>query len=557
LRTNNLGLSSLELSSLDKSREELWSSITAQDEEWDIVIVGGGITGAGVFRQAAKAGFKTLLVEQQDYAWGTSSRSSKMVHGGFRYIAQGDIQLTREALHEREQMLKEVPGLVDKTAFVFPLRKGRFPGRFSLTVLLKVYDLLAGVNDCEYVKNEELAEQVQGIDEDNTKGAVSYSDAITDDSRLVMRLIQEGKGLGGTALNYVRAADLKKDESGNVESLKIVRLDNHQSVSVKARLIVNATGAWADKLMASAKDEKKVRPLRGSHLILKADKFPLKHALTLIHPDDGRPIFMFPWYGRILLGTTDLDYPEDLDIEAAITNKECDYLLRVVNEFFPESECNRRDIVASFCGVRPVISSGKGIDPSKEKRGHSIWREKNLISVSGGKLTIWRVISDEVLTLANKVLATEMFKSETLMFNEVDYETCNDLLEAKSLSTEYAHILKGRYGKALYDFLNAFPEASYQEIKNHHFSIADCLWSVKHEQVLHLDDLLFRRTRLGLLLDDEVLLVELSQVMAETLAWTDEQRENEIVRYKTIRKRYYSSPELVASEKNRKPDLVP
>lgn len=519
------------------SRDELFENIKQQNH-WDVIVIGGGITGAGIFRQCARQGLKVLLVEQQDFAWGTSSRSSKMVHGGFRYIAQGDIQLTKEALHEREQMLKEVPGLVDRMQFVFPLRKGRFPGRFSLGILLKVYDLLAGVNDSSYIKNPELEKQVQGLDIINMKGAIGYSDAITDDTRLVMRVIQEGKRLGGHALNYVKAVDLEKDKQGNVQALALRREDTGMLFKLNATVIVNATGAWADNLMGLQGSAKKIRPLRGSHLVLKADKFPLENALTLVHPDDGRPVFMFPWYGRILLGTTDLDYPEDLDKEAAITQQEIDYLLKVVNEFFPYSKVSREDIVSSFCGVRPVISSGKGVDPSKEKRGHSIWQEHNLISVSGGKLTIWRIIADEVNELIAPYFPENDCKAENVIFNSFDSdEALFDSFE--NISGHYKRMLTGRYGELLPAFLAAFPETSYKEIKNYAFSLADCFWAIHMEQVVHLDDLMLRRTRLGLLQDDPLLLQDLCLYIARHLGWSEAQAKEELERYKEIRRCYY------------------
>jgi glycerol-3-phosphate dehydrogenase len=523
-----------------QNRNELWNALA--QKQWDIVVVGGGITGAGIFRQAAKLGYKTLLIEQQDFAWGTSSRSSKMVHGGFRYIAQGDIQLTKEALHEREQMLKEVPGLVDRMQFVFPLRKGRFPGRFSLGVLLKVYDLLAGVNDSAYIKNEELGEQVKGIDIPNMKGAIAYSDAITDDSRLVMRVIQEGKAYGGVALNYVKAKEIIHSSDGQlIESMMFEDQESNAYKKVSSKVFINATGAWADNLMESSSDDKKIRPLRGSHIILKADKFELKNALTLVHPDDGRPIFMFPWYGRILLGTTDLDYPENLDKEAVITQKELDYLLKVVNEFFPNSKSNQEDIVGSFCGVRPVISSGKGVDPSKEKRGHSIWQKENLISVSGGKLTIWRVIADEVLEKVQKLTKNTNKHSFDTMFNQ------QNIIEDKharlsQLRVEYRHILLGRYGTQLKDFLLAFDESDYQEYSSFCFSLADCRWAIQEEQVRHLDDLLFRRTRLGLLQDSSELINQFADLLQAELQWSDQVKEKEIKRYHFIKNSFYRLP---------------
>ncbi len=528
-----------------KQRQALWNSLGEQ--EWDLLVVGGGITGAGIFRQAAKAGYKVLLVEQQDYAWGTSSRSSKMVHGGFRYIAQGDIQLTKEALHEREQMLKEVPGLVDRSHFVFPMRKGRFPGRFALTVLLKVYDLLAGVSDCRFIKNDDLAIRVPGIAEAHTKGAVSYSDAITDDSRLVMRVIQEGKSYSGCALNYVKADSLSwSDEADKkIETVTLLDQKSGKKTKITAKVVVNATGAWADNLMLSAvqgqkgKLEKKVRPLRGSHLVLKADKFSLNDALTLIHPKDGRPIFMFPWYGRILLGTTDLDYPENLDIEAVITDQEVEYLLQVVNEFFPESECDRNDIVSSFCGVRPVISSGTGVDPSKEKRGHSIWEHNNLISVSGGKLTIWRVIADEVLAKVQALTGS----GHTGAFDSLFDEQKTSLgIDVPGISPDFAKVLLGRYGQDLDFFLAAYPVDEYEEIDNYKFSIADCRWAIDKEQVEHLDDLLFRRTRLGLLDNEASLAKKVLGFLKESQEWSDQKAQEELDRYQSIKKQYYALP---------------
>lgn len=523
-----------------QTRELLWQSLDKQS--WDLVIVGGGVTGAGIFRNAAKIGYKTLLIEQEDFAWGTSSRSSKMVHGGFRYIAQGDIQLTKEALHEREQMLKEVPGLVDRSQFVFPLRKGRFPGRFSLGVLLKVYDLLAGVHDSAYIKNDELALQVKGIDSPNMKGAIGYSDAITDDSRLVMRLIQEGKAYGGVALNYVKAHELIRDaKHEKIEAINLSKLMSDEQCQVKSRVFINATGAWADNLMGTANEHKKVRPLRGSHLILKADKFPLETALTLIHPKDGRPIFMFPWYGRILLGTTDLDYPENLDKEAVITQQEIDYLLDVVNEFFPNSHTNKKDIVASFCGVRPVISSGKGVAPSKEKRGHSIWQDHNLISVSGGKLTIFRVIADEVLEKVQKLTGKEQVHCFDTIFDQQNIVEDSEG-RLSTLRISYREMLLGRYGGQLKNFLLAYKSQDYKEIENYCFSMADCLWAIENEQVEHLDDLLFRRTRLGLLQDSDALLKQLAGLLQHNLLWTEQEKQNEIKRYQLIRDSYYRFP---------------
>lgn len=517
-------------------RKQQWKEIVDKKDNFDLIVIGGGITGAGVFRQASESGLKALLVEQKDFAWGTSSRSSKMVHGGFRYIAQGDIKLTKEALHEREQMLKEVPGLVDRKTFLFPLRRGRFPGRFSLSILLKVYDLLAGVNDCDFVKNDDLDKLIPGIDQPNMKGAVSYSDAITDDSRLVSRVIGEGESFGGLAINYVKAQKIIRGAEGELTGLEISNGETGETLVLEVKAVVNATGAWADDLMMQKGDTKKVRPLRGSHLVLDAKKFPISTALTLVHPDDGRPVFMFPWYGRILLGTTDLDYPENLDIEAAISKVEVEYLLRLVNEFFPNAKADRNDIISTFSGVRPVISSGKGVAPSKEKRGHSLWQDKGLITVSGGKLTIFRVIAKEVMQALTESFGFADNSASETIFTASEQVSCDHL----KLSDTYQQVLHGRYGEHLPSFISAFEVELYKEIKDYCFSMADCLWAMKNEAVLHLDDLLLRRTRLGLVDNDLELLATLKPHFKKELSWTDDIWESELERYLDIKGRYYS-----------------
>ena len=293
-------------------REALWNTLERGDESWDMVIVGGGIIGAGILREAARRGLKALLVEQRDYAWGTSSRSSKMVHGGLRYIAQGDIGLTRDSLRERERLLRELPGLIQRMGYYFTLRKGQFPGRLPFSILLTIYDRLAGIKDHRFFTRREVEQRFAGINSQGLKGACYYTDTVTDDARLVLRILQEAVGAGGRAANYMKVTSLLKS-TGKVVGVVIANVEAGGQLEVKARSVINATGAWADRLRNEVNPEKRVRPLRGSHLVLPAHRLPVSDVLTIFHPEDKRPVFIFPWEGATVVGNTDLDHHEDLD----------------------------------------------------------------------------------------------------------------------------------------------------------------------------------------------------------------------------------------------------
>ncbi len=409
------------------------------DENWDLIVIGGGITGAGVLLEAARRGHRVLLLEQTDFAWGTSSRSSKMVHGGLRYIAQGDIRLTRHSLLERERLIEELPGLVERATYLFPLRKGVFPGRWPMKAILWLYDFLAGIRDHRYLSREQLLERVPGLNRQSLTGAMSYTDALTDDCRLVVRAILEAARHGGVAQNYCRVEQAMAD--GDKFAITVTDRTSGQTATLSSRRVVSATGAWADRFSGS---DPRVRPLRGSHLFVDPERLPVKDCLTVMHPDDGRPVFVFPWEGVTCVGTTDLDHPQDMDIEAAASGQEVDYLLRLINSQFPDVKLDRKDIYATIAGVRPVIASGKGLDPSKERQGDPVFIQ----------------------------------------------------------------------------------------------------WILDNEDVVHLDDLMLRRTRLGLLLPQagKSRLDALQQQIQQSLGWDDQRWQEERARYLDIHQRYYGVP---------------
>ena len=537
---------------------------SSQVETWDMLIIGGGITGAGIAREAARRGLAVLLIEQKDFAWGTSSRSSKMVHGGLRYIASGDYKTTLLSVRERERMLSEASGLVNEMHYVMPHYKGKFPPPWIFNTLLRVYDRLAGKRYFTYFKREAFLSLNPHIKKDKFLGASQFSDAVTDDSRLVMRVLDEAINDGAQAINYLKAESLITNEQGLVvgATLKDTSSEdnahtNAQSYDVYAKVVVSATGAWADTLRMQASKQteqnfhKQVRPSRGSHLVISQERLPLKQAYTFLHPVDKRAVLVFPWENRTVLGTPDLDHPPLDDSEVGITNEEVDYLLTATNTLFEDAHLNREDVISTWAGVRPLISEGsdgKRVSPSKEKRDHSVWLDNNLVTVSGGKLTTFRLIALDVLKICQQVLA----------FNEVDTKNLGSFNtevfsnqpptnpKFSTLTPPLQQRLQGFYGLQLDTLLELAHEEDLAYVTDSNTIWAEIRFAARHEQVIHLDDLLLRRTRLGLILPHgamtPLISTRLKQICQQELGWDEQKWQQEVARYQDLWQRYYHLP---------------
>ena len=522
-------------------RHTLWTELQDGGQSWDMVIVGGGIIGAGILREAARRGLKALLLEQGDFASGTSSRSSKMVHGGLRYMAKGDIKLTKNSLRERERLLREAPGLIERLGYYFPLRKGQFPGRIPFSILLTVYDSLAGIRNHRYFNKTAVENHYFGINSKGLKGAVYYTDTVTDDARLVLRVLQDATHAGGRAANYMKADSLIK-KGGRVAGVVISDMESGEQLEIKSKSVINATGAWADRLRNEVNPEKRIRPLRGSHLVFPMNKLPVEDALTLFHPVDGRPVYIYPWEGATVVGTTDLDHCEDLDKEPGISEEELTYLLGVVDTQFPNHNITREDIISSYAGIRPVICSDQSGDPSRERRDHAVWSDKGLVTVSGGKLTTFRLIALDAINAAADTLGKmEVKDSSDAIFHKPGI-TARDI---NTSDKKWAQRLIGRYGDHAKALLDGANESERQKIGATEFCLAECRWAARNESVLHLDDLLLRRTRLGSLLKNggESLFPELEKICAEELQWDAGRWQTELARYQEMWRKHYYLPE--------------
>ncbi|PJX27012.1 FAD-dependent oxidoreductase [Psychrobacter sp. L7] len=543
----------------NKQRQQALAPLT-KSEPWDMLIIGGGITGAGIAREAARRGLSVLLIEQKDFAWGTSSRSSKMVHGGLRYIASGDYKTTLLSVRERERLLDEASGLVNEMHYVMPHYKGKFPPPWIFNTLLRVYDKIAGKRYFKYFKKDAFLRLNPNIKQDKFLGASQFSDAITDDSRLVMRVLDEAVHDGAQAINYLKAESLLTNEQGLVVGamLKDTASNNsNQTFDIHAKVVVSATGAWADTLRRQARAQsghsfhQQIRPSRGSHLVVSQERLPIQQAYTFLHPADKRAVFVFPWENRTVLGTTDLDHPPLNDQEVGITNEEVDYLLDATNSLFNETGLNREDVISTWAGVRPLISDGgdgKRVSPSKEKRDHSVWLDNNLVTVSGGKLTTFRLIALDVLAKCQEVLDLDDSATQNLKTNSDQVFNNPTPTHAKfaTLPKLLQQRLQGFYGLQLDNLLALAHDDDLAYVTDSNTIWAEIRFAARYEQVIHLDDLLLRRTRLGLILPHgamtPLISARLKQICQQELGWNEQKWQQEVARYSELWQRYYHLP---------------
>lgn len=505
----------------------------------DVVVIGGGITGAGVAREAAAAGLNTLLVEQKDFAWGTSSRSSKMVHGGLRYLAGGHVGLTRQAVHERQRLLDQLPGLVDRMRYVMPHYRGSFPGPGLLQKLLWLYDHFSGEPSRQRVDTVEMLQWLPGLATHRLRSASAFTDAVTDDARLVLRLLEEARHLGARTVNYVHATGIEKPR----DAPWTVTLEDQRNGSsprkVTASVVVNATGAWADRFWRRSHGHEHLRPLRGSHIVLPFERLPVSVCLTLPHPQDRRPVFIYPWMGLTVVGTTDLDHGDGLESEPRISPGELRYLLQVTEKAFPGNDIRPHDILSTWAGIRPVVSRKRHRSPSSESREHVIWEEGGLISVAGGKLTTFRQVAREVLLIATPRLDGQRL-AETPPDSPI-FRPPPALTRPAGVRHQTWRRLQGYFGPSLRDVLAAGP---LHTIPGSPYLWAELQWSAQHESVQHLDDLLLRRTRLGLILPEggRALLPSIREHVEHGLAWSDARWQEETDRYLALVNDAYSLP---------------
>lgn len=523
-------------------RDEVWSSL---DQPFDLIIIGGGITGGGIFKEATSLGLKTLLVEARDFASGTSSRSSKLVHGGFRYLRNGQIKVTFESVREREHLLREGRGLINELGFVIASYKGNRIPMWVLGAGLSLYDLLAFKWGHKYYPPERILDLCPYLNSHELRGGYRYFDALTDDARLVLKTIKSGVESGGLALNYAPVEKVLRLRDGRAAGIAIrdtAPEGNNRTMEVQARAVINATGAWAEDVRnlsaSSIVGKLKIRRLRGSHLVFPQEKLPLSRAISIWHPYDGRPVFAFPWEGVTLVGTTDVDAGTEFNVYPCISPGEVEYLLEFVQFTFPNLKLEVEDIQSTFSGYRPVVDTGK-MDPSKESREHILLYENGFLTVAGGKLTTFRVIAHQALNLLRKKIDG---------FKIVDRQPLNTvppgikLFVDTPIAAQTGIRLIGRYGDGVKSMLEQIDMHEFEPVGSSINLWAEIRWAAKSEGIVHLEDLLLRRVRLANLLPDGGLSVvnQVKSIVVDELDWSGLRWDEELAHYKKMLKQCYS-----------------
>ncbi len=476
------------------------------------------------------------------------------MHGGLRYLKEGQFGLTRESVHEREHLLHQAAGLVEPQSFAFGDYVGRKPGKKIFLLGLAIYDVMArrGARDAgaggaarrrHYYRREEFMALAPNVGGDGLQGGMVYTDAKTDDARLVLRVLQEARQHGGVAINYLALQSLLRDgevgAAGPIRGALLRDALTGAEYVVRAKLVISATGAWADGLRAQGGAAPRLRPLRGSHLVLPAWRLPLAQAVSLMHPADGRPVFAFPWEGVTLVGTTDVDHKRDLNSEAAITRAEVDYLMAALRDQFPQLELKDGDILASYAGVRPVIDTGQK-DPSKEGRDHALWLEQGLLTVTGGKLTTFRVIALDALKQAAALLPHwHADLRPTPVFSDPIALHYN-----RHLNVAQARRLQGRYGAQAQSLVDSAQPGELEAIPGTETLWVQLRWAARCEAVLKLEDLLLRRSRIGIQLRGGgiAIMERIRAICQPELGWSDDRWQAELAAYLALWKTYYSLP---------------
>jgi len=497
--------------------------IEALAPRYDLIVVGGGITGAGVLREAVRSGARVLLVEQGDFASGTSSASSKLVHGGLRYLKEGHWRLTLESVRERERLLLDAPGLVEAQPFLMPLYRGARPGPLLMRAGLAVYDLMAGRWRSHWLSRTELLQQEPGLRAEALRGAMYYEDARTDDARLVLRLIFEAVDAGAEALNYTQAELCLEGE--RVTGLRLRDVDTGAERLIDAGLVIQAAGCWA----AGAPGAPALRPLRGSHFLFPAQRLPLRQAVSWLHPRDRRPVFAYPWEGAVLYGTTDLDH-DGGPLEPCMSEAEAEYLIEGLRHQFPGLSLGAADALSVYAGVRPIVDDGAG-NPSAASRESALWSAPGLVGITGGKLTTFAVTARQVLAEAARQLPQLAPREPAPLFAAPAGGGCQRL--------------QGRLGPAAVAHIAAdFAAEAWERVGDTPYTWAELRWALRHERVRHLGDLLLRRTRLGLLLPQggEAQLPRIGLLCRAELGWDERRWQVEAEAYRELWHRRHAPP---------------
>jgi glycerol-3-phosphate dehydrogenase len=521
------------------------------ESTFDLLIIGGGINGAGIAHDAALRGLRVLVVEQKDLAFGTSSRSSKLIHGGLRYLEHYQFKLVFEGTNERAALRKIAPHLVRPLLFALPVYEDSRHPLWLVDVGLWMYDsfsLFKVENRHITLRSpKRMLEREPLLNPKGLTGGIIYYDCITDDARLTLENALAATELGATVLTRAKVVSIQDLAGKGPVRVAIEDELSGKRVDVKAKGVVNSTGVWTDQVRRLASiDDNVIRPTKGVHLVVPRERLEVRHAAALVAPQDGRVFFAIPWNGRTVIGTTDTDYEESLT-DIAVNAGDVEYLLTAANHHFPGSRLVPDDVIATWAGLRPLIRVA-ATTASDVPREHKIFRDGKMVSITGGKLTTYRRMAAEVVDAAADVTGARCAGSST--GNAVlpgarglpdDLDTlAEELTKAAGIPLDCALRLANVYGVRSRDVLayaQRDPSLKERISPDRDVLLAEVVHAVERELALTLDDVLVRRTSLALTAADQALgaAERVAAIMGERLGWDHAARRKNIDDYaKTI-----------------------
>ena len=504
--------------------------------EWDVLVIGGGATGLGSALDASTRGFKTLLLEQSDFAKGTSSRSTKLVHGGVRYLAQGDVSLVLEALHERGLLRQNAPHLVKNQKFIIP-NYTWWSGPF-FTLGMKVYDMMSGklgLGSSEKISKEETLKAIPNLDEKDLTGGVIYYDGQFDDSRLAINLAQSIIENDGVALNHFKVVNLLKDDEGLVCGVVAKDMESGEEHEIKSKSVINATGVFVDEIlkMNDSTAKKIIKPSQGVHIILDQSFLESDAAIMIPKTSDGRVLFAVPWHKKVILGTTDTPLNEH-SLEPRALDEEIDFILKTAAQYL-KKDPTKKDVLSVFAGLRPLAApqDSEGKETKEISRSHKlIVSLSGLVTITGGKWTTYRKMAEDTIDKAILIAGLE----------DKSCVTQNMPIHGYVKKTDYSdHMyIYGSDRVKLMKLINETPELGEKLHENLPFLKGEVLWAVRHEMARTVEDVLARRVR-ALFLDARAsidMANDVAVIVAKELGYDNQWIKKQVEEYSTLAKSY-------------------
>jgi glycerol-3-phosphate dehydrogenase len=500
----------------------------ATEKEWDLIVIGGGASGLGVAVDACSRNLKVLLIEEFDFSKGTSSRSTKLVHGGVRYLKNGELSLVIEALKERGIMLNNAPHLVRNMSFIIPTYDWWDTPFYGIG--LKVYDLMAGklgLGPSQFLSKKETIEKIPNVNQDELNGGIIYHDGQFDDARMGISLAHTVEEHGGAVVNYLKW-DSFIYENGQVSGIKVTDQITQSSYALKAKVVVNATGVFAEKIMRAdePKAELKIKPSQGVHLVLDKSFLKSENAIMVPNTSDGRVLFAVPWHDVVVVGTTDTEV-NNISIEPKASDQEIDFILSNAEKYMTRKP-KRSDVKSVFAGLRPLISKENKSSKSLSRK-HTIYKsKKGVYHLLGGKWTTYRKMGRDVLELIASTgqLKFEPSKTEELrIFGYKSNVSWSDPLHF--YGSEKEHVMSMGSNKPLSPLLP--------------LTEAQIIYAIRYEMALNLEDVLSRRTRCLLLNAKECILIapEVARIMRSELNAEENWEQEQIKLFLDLAKNYH------------------